>query len=118
MQNNITGLLVVHNLLAEELNRIPLVVGVERLGQNLVRLAVPLNTRAFSDDAVPPHAHDLHAVGIQRTGGHAALPLLPVHVRMYAPIVLPLDACAVESKLSLLCLFAVQNGDAVFEKST
>ena len=118
MQNNITGLLVVHNLLAEELDGVVLAVGVERFGQYLVRLALPMDAAALGDNVVPPHAHDLHAVGIQRTCGHSALAFLPIDIRMYAGHRLPLDASRVEPELTQHRLLAVQDGHAVFEKST
>ena len=110
-----SSLFVVNYLLGLKLDGVVLAVGMEGLTDYLVRLAVIEDSAALVHDGVPPHADHHHAINIQRTGIHRALAARPVHACPHRPGRLELNACAVESEPSLLCLRSVQDGHTMFQ---
>ena len=98
-----------------KLDSVLLAVGMERLADNLIRLAVVEDSAALIHNGVVAHTDHHHAIDIQRTGIHRDLALCPVHACPHRPGSLELNACAVESELALLCLQSVQDRHTMFQ---
>ena len=88
-------------------------VRVPRLWDDLIRLIEILHSAALVEHVRPPHAHNLHRIGIEATGIHGRLAALIIDIGMKTADLLPLDACRVETVLARHRLLAVERLDDV-----
>lgn len=92
--------LLLNDYLCVELDRVSLLVGMERFGQYLINVAVPADAAAHIDEAVPVHADDDDGVGIHAAGVQCPHALRPIDGGMHRGGLCPFDAVAVNAEIT------------------